>query len=173
MKNLLQGIRSKKNWRLKALVLLVGEPNVGKSHTLIDLSKMLLDDALTFVEEKGTVKSLDRHIFARTKKWRIGIGTAGDTRECIKKNFAFFKRMKCDIGIMASRHSLTAFCKKKVSKARAAYAELQKINVGTEYGQTIMQMACAQVIYNAIQRTAVKQVVKYVQDSNITMEIDK
>ena len=68
----------KKKSRLKGVIVLVGNPNVGKSTTLINLSKILLDeeDAFFYYELKKQKKSKDRRIVLRTDRWIVGIGTA-------------------------------------------------------------------------------------------------
>ena len=109
----------KKRSHLKGVIVLVGDPNVGKSTTLVHLSKILNDeDAFFYYELKKQKKSRDRRIVLRTDRWIVGIGTAGDDLKNLRENFKFFRDQRCDIGVTAARFSRKDDCEALVKKYR-------------------------------------------------------
>lgn len=159
----------KKKSRLKGVIVLVGNPNVGKSTTLINLSKILLDeeDAFFYYELKKQKKSKDRRIVLRTDRWIVGIGTAGDDRDHLDENFKFFRDQRCDIGVMASRFTLENYCKTLARKCKAKFARIEKGDMKTRYAQSRDALACAEWIRDALKESRVSRVLSVANEGGV------
>lgn len=154
----------KKRSHLKGVIVLVGDPNVGKSTTLVHLSKMLLDeeDAFFYYELKKQKKSKDRRIVLRTDRWIVGIGTAGDDRDHLDENFKFFKDQRCDIGVTASRYNLEDYCNELSRKCKAKVGRIEKCDLKTRYAQSKDALACAEWMRDALKESRISKVLSKV-----------
>ena len=154
--SLMRVLQKKKH--LKAVIVLVGGPNVGKSTTLIHLSKMLLDDSFFYYEEKKQRRSRDRRMVMKVDRRVVGVGTAGDTDGHLKDNFKFFSTQRCDVGITASRSSLQQCCQKLAKQYSTKVVWVAKPDMDTDYGQKEIALVCAEKIRSALKKHRVSQI---------------
>ena len=150
---------SGKKHKLQALVVLCGEPDTGKSTTLNELGRMLINDTVSYYEERGQNISWDRRFVIRYWKWFVGIGTAGDDLDHIKANLKFFNKQRCDIGILAARPGLLAFCEKECKSRKVRMSVLEKPNGKTDFGQIVYATQCAESICGALAEHSAKKLV--------------
>ena len=152
-----------RNTKLKAVLILYGEANAGKSTALSHLSRALLENSSFYYEQKKTRVSRDRRVVVRHAKWLIGIGTAGDDKQQIDDNFRFFDRQKCDIGIVAARKNssvdMKTYSEYKANHKRAKTGSMEMPSMMAVFAKEIVNAACVDRLLTALKCTNVSTMV--------------
>lgn len=85
----------------KKLIILQGNPNIGKTTTLLRVIDSLMDER-DFKAVKLPQKRKDQRILLKNDQdFSIAICTAGDSLEIIEENYRFFLKNECDVMISA------------------------------------------------------------------------
>ena len=144
----------RKGAKLKAVLILYGEANAGKSTALTRLAVALLENSSFYYEQKKTRVSRDRRVVARHGKWIIGIGTAGDDKKQVDENFTFFSQQRCNIGIVAARKTgsidMKTYSEKKAAHKKAKVGSLELRSMKASFAKEIVNAACVDKLLMAL-----------------------
>lgn len=147
--------------RTLGLVLcLYGGASVGKSETLTELGHALLRNVRYFYEQKGQHGSRDRRMVLKYRGRIIGIGTYGDNKEAIDRNFKFFEDQYCDIGVTAARvegdTDMESYVKSKCKAIK--FAALKKHDAVTGYSRGIVKAVCIDQFLKVLRCKGIKEI---------------